>query len=58
MENTDVICFCRNVTYGKVVESISNGATTIDDVVNKTNAGSSCGACKTRILNTIKEIKK
>ncbi len=56
MENNDVICFCRNVTYGKVVESIQNGAQTIDDVVARTSAGSSCGACKTRILNTIKEV--
>ncbi len=57
MENSDVICFCRNVTYGTVVESIKNGAETIDDVVARTSAGSSCGACKARILNTINEIK-
>ncbi len=58
MQNSDVICFCRNVTYGKIVEAVKNGATSIDDVVVKTSAGSSCGACKTRILNIIKEEKK
>ncbi len=56
MKDTDVICFCRSVTYGTVVESIKNGAATIDDVVARTSAGSVCGACKTRILSAIKEV--
>ncbi len=58
MENNDVICFCRNVTYGKIVEAVKNGAKTIDEVGAKTSAGTTCGACKTRILNIIKEVSK
>ncbi len=56
MEDTDIVCFCRRVTYGKIIQSVKDGAKNIEDVVAKTSAGSTCGACKTRILNIIKEV--
>ncbi len=57
MEKSDKVCFCMNVTYGAVLDAIAAGAKTVDDVTEKTDAGSMCGACKPRIKKILDEQK-
>ncbi len=57
MERTDMVCFCMNVTYGAVLDAIASGAKTVEQVTEKTDAGSMCGACKPRILKILNEQK-
>lgn len=45
MNNTDIICFCSNVTKGQIIEAIQNGAETLDDIRRMTNA-CTVGNCK------------
>ncbi|MEA2050170.1 MAG: (2Fe-2S)-binding protein [Campylobacterota bacterium] len=43
------VCTCKGVTLGEIVYSIEKqGAKTIEDVANITDAGSACGCCKTK----------
>lgn len=55
MTNTRVVCFCNNVKSDKIVEAIKNGATTVEEVKDKTGAatGRCCGA---RCTKTIQEL--
>lgn len=45
MSNKDIICYCSNVTNGKIVEAIKNGAKTLDDIRKMTKA-CTVGRCK------------
>lgn len=53
MDNETIVCFCHKVNYGTILESINNGAKTVDEIVEKTSAGSACGGCKTKIKKII-----
>ena len=42
-----VVCTCRHVTLGEIVHAIKElGARNLNDVERLTEAGSSCGCCK------------
>lgn len=41
----DVICTCMNVTLGEIKSAIANGAKTVEDIQDKTGAGTACGSC-------------
>ena len=41
------VCGCKGVTLGEVVHAIKEqGAKTIDDIGDITDAGTACGCCK------------
>ena len=41
------VCECRNVTLGEIVHAIKEqGAKTIKDIGELTEAGTSCGCCR------------
>ncbi len=43
------VCSCRKVTLGEIVHAIrEQGAKTIEDIEELTEAGSSCGYCKSQ----------
>ena len=49
------ICSCNDVTKGQLCQAISDGATVLGDLTLATNAGTSCGGCKTlvgQVLNS------
>ncbi|WP_297599236.1 (2Fe-2S)-binding protein [uncultured Cetobacterium sp.] len=52
-ENT-MLCYCKGVTLGKVLAAIENGATTLEEVLDTTGAGSACGRCVERIEVIVK----
>ncbi len=45
MNLDDVVCSCMNITNGMIKEAVLNGASTLSDVMEKTEAGTICGVC-------------
>ncbi|MEA3290132.1 MAG: (2Fe-2S)-binding protein [Campylobacterota bacterium] len=44
-----IVCDCKKVTLGEIVHAIKDqGAKTMDDIELITDAGSSCGCCKSK----------
>lgn len=54
MADDDIVCGCNGVTKGTIVEAIqSKELTTVDEVGGCTNAGRSCGRCKSQIADIL-----
>ncbi|KAI0668754.1 nitrite reductase [Trametes maxima] len=53
------ICSCHNVSKGRIVQCIKEGAQSVADVKTKTKAGSGCGGCVPLLTNIVKaELEK
>ncbi|KAI0770919.1 nitrite reductase [Trametes elegans] len=53
------ICSCHNVTKGRIVQCIKDGAQSVADVKTKTKAGSGCGGCVPLLTSIVKaELQK
>jgi len=58
MSNSDdIICSCFDITYGAVRDAVKNGATTLKEVQDETQAGTLCGACLDDLERFIEEVK-
>ena len=54
MADDDLVCGCNGVSKGTIVNAIKeNGLTTVDEVGGCTNAGRSCGRCKSTISDIL-----
>jgi nitrite reductase (NADH) large subunit len=54
MADDDLVCGCNGVSKGTIVNAIKeNGLTTVDEVGGCTNAGRSCGRCKSMISDIL-----
>ena len=54
MADDDLVCGCNGVSKGTIVNAIKeNGLTTVDEVGGCTNAGRSCGRCKSTISSIL-----
>lgn len=54
MADDELVCGCNGVTKGTIVEAIrTNELTTVDEVGGCTNAGRSCGRCKSLISDIL-----
>ncbi|PAB57011.1 (2Fe-2S)-binding protein [Anaeromicrobium sediminis] len=53
-----VVCGCFEVTEETIREAVRNGATTVEAVGDKTQAGTGCGGCVGRIQEIIDEEAK
>lgn len=54
------ICLCKGITEEEIVDAVKNGATTYEEVKEKTGAGTGVckGArCKSKIVTIIEENK-
>lgn len=58
MNLDDVVCSCLSITGQTIKDAIENGAVTYEDVQEKTEAGTVCGACEDEIRALIKEFAK
>lgn len=47
------VCVCVGVTNQMIKDAVDNGATTLEEVQNETNAGTVCGACMEDIQEAI-----
>lgn len=45
MDLNKIVCECFGITSGMIKEAIENGATTLEEVQEATDAGTACGAC-------------
>lgn len=45
MDMDKIVCECFGVTNGMIKKAIENGATTLEEVQEATDAGTACGAC-------------
>ena len=54
---SNVICRCHKVTEDEIINSIKEGAKTVEAVGEKTKAGTGCGGCKTKIQELINKNK-
>ena len=53
-----VICSCLDVTYNTIKEAIENGAKTLDDIKDETEAGTICGMCEDDIQEILDELEQ
>ena len=53
-----VVCTCLDITYNTIKEAIENGAKTLDDIKDETEAGTICGMCEDEIQETLDELVK
>ena len=52
------ILFCLDITYNTIKEAIENGAKTLDDIKDETEAGTICGMCEDEIQEILDELVK
>ena len=48
----EIICHCEEITYKVLLNAIENGAKTVEDITDATDAGIACGTC----IETIEDI--
>jgi bacterioferritin-associated ferredoxin len=54
----EVVCFCRNISYEQVVECIEKESPAdAAELMDLTNAGSSCGCCRAAVLKIFDELQ-
>lgn len=58
MGENRVICTCLDVDYDTIKKAIEDGAETVDDIMQATEAGTICGACIDEIEEVLQELKK
>ena len=44
MDMNKTVCYCFNITNGDIKEAVKIGAVTLEEVQEKTGAGTACGA--------------
>lgn len=57
MDRNKIICRCMNVTAGQIEDAVKGGATTFQQVQEKTKCSTGCGCCKIDVENLIKEVR-
>jgi bacterioferritin-associated ferredoxin len=40
-----VLCICRSITVGEVETAIRDGASSLEEIAERCEAGTDCGAC-------------
>ena len=45
MDFDKVVCSCLGITVGMIKDAVDSGASTLEEVQNKTGASTICGAC-------------
>jgi len=41
----DIICYCMEITYKQIKDAILDGARSVEEISDITDAGISCGTC-------------
>ena len=50
-----VVCDCLGITVEDIKNAVENGAKTLDDVMDVTQAGTICGGCIVELETTLHE---
>lgn len=54
----EIICHCNEITYETILKAIQNGATTVSEVTDMTDAGNACGYCIETLEEILEELEK
>ncbi|NPA27559.1 MAG: (2Fe-2S)-binding protein [Epsilonproteobacteria bacterium] len=46
MDDIYVVCVCNHVHYKEIIDAIKEGACSVEEIMEKTKAGTGCGLCK------------
>ena len=57
-ELSEIICHCEEITYKEILQAIKDGAKTVEDISDQTNAGIACGVCIETIEDILEELLK
>ena len=52
----EIICHCNQITYETIKKAIDNGATSVEDITEFTDAGNACGYCIETLEQLIEEL--
>ena len=55
IKDTDLVCYCQEVTLGEIKKAIKQGAKTVEDITDMTEAGLACGGCIEDLEEILKE---
>jgi len=58
MNRDKIACNCHNVSYGKIIDAVKNGADSFEKVCDATGAGSGFAHCREFIESMIQDIKR
>lgn len=58
MDMDKIVCNCYSITNGMIKEAVENGATTLEEVQDATDAGTACGACLDDIQHLVEQFVK
>lgn len=56
MNPDKIVCSCLGITNGMIKEAVDNGAKTLEEVQNVTEAGTVCGACLEDLQHLVDEL--
>ena len=56
MNMTKTVCYCAHVTVQDIADAVVQGAKTIEEIQEITNAATCCGACDDHFENVAKEL--
>ena len=57
-KDNDIICHCASITTLTIKKAILNGADTVEQISETTEAGIACGYCIEQIEEILEELKK
>lgn len=55
MDFDNVVCSCLNITNGMIKDAVEAGATTLEEVQEKTGAGTVCGVCLDDVQHLVEQ---
>lgn len=58
MDRDNVICTCFQITNGDIEDAVKEGASTYEDLQDKTGCGTGCGCCEDEVKELLDELKK
>ena len=53
-----IVCHCMEVSYETIKKAIEDGAKTVDDIKEMTEASTGCGGCEDEIQEILDELLK
>ena len=56
MKDEDIICTCMSVSVKEIRQAIDEGARTVQEVQDKTGAGTVCGVCTEDLEQCVMEL--
>ena len=56
MKDEDIICTCMSVSVKDIRQAIDEGARTVQEVQDKTGAGTVCGVCNADLEQCVMEL--